>query len=129
MGINLDDMPEKFSVYDHSGTRRNFTNQQRLYPNGIFLEAVEDVEFGFQFAVHDELDCNQTALFQQLVDKVKSGVSRKYIKQGVFPNGHTYHTITEDEVVGYVDHDEMRQPLPMIVIDGKPYTWEHLARW
>lgn len=127
LGIKLEDMPEEFTVYDFYGTRRTFTNQQRLYPNGIFLEAVEDIEFGYKFSVHGDLDCNQTGLFQQLVDKVKSGVFKQFVKQEVFPSGQTYHSIKDKEVVGYIDHDEKSQLLPMIVIDGKPYTREQLG--
>ncbi|MBT2689236.1 hypothetical protein J7I93_13670 [Bacillus sp. ISL-47] len=127
MGVMLEAMPEEIAVNDYSGTRRNFTVQRRLYPNGIFLEAVADIEYGYQFAVDGELECNQSELFQKLIDKVKRGVSKRFIKVGEFPNGQKYHSIIDDEVVGRIDHDEMSSSVPMIVIDGQPYTWEQLG--
>lgn len=60
IGVMLETVPEEIVVNDFSGIRRNFTVQQRLYPNGIFLEATEDLEYGYMFAVHGELECNQT---------------------------------------------------------------------
>lgn len=127
IGVMLEPMPEEIVVNDYSGTRRIFTVQQQLYPNGIFLMAAEDIEYGYQFAVHGELECNQTELFQKLVDKVNRCVSKRYTKAGEFPNGQKYHSIINDEVVGRIDHDEMNTSVPMIVIDGKHYTWEQLG--
>lgn len=127
IGVMLETMPEEIVVNDFSGTRRNFTVQQRLHPNGIFLEATEGLEYGYQFAVHGELECNQKELFQKLVDKVKVGVSKQYTEAGEFPNGQTYHSIIDDEVVGRIGHDERKLSVPMIVVDGQPYTWEQLG--
>lgn len=101
--------------------------QQRLYPNGIFLQAAEDLEYGYWFAVNGELECDQPELLEKLIEKVKSGVAKRFTKDGHFPNGQTYHSIIEDEIVGRIDHDENSQSVPMIVIDGKPYTWEQLG--
>ena len=127
VGVRLEPIPEDLEVTDHSGTSRMFTVQQRLHPDGLFLEATENIEYGYEFAVHGELECNQTELYERLVDKVKHGVSKRFTKVGVFPNGQTYQSIIDDEVVGHIDHDEMSPSLPMIVIDGQPYTWERLG--
>lgn len=127
IGIQLEGMPEEVVVNDYTGTRRSFVIQQRLYPNGIFLQAVEDIEYGYQFAVHGEINCNQKELFQKLVEKVKHGVSKRFTEVGKFPSGQTYHSIIGDEVVGRIEHDEMSSSAPMIVIDGQPYTWEQFG--
>lgn len=120
-------MPEKITVYDYAGTARNFSVQPRLYPNGILLEAAEDIEYGYRFAVHGELDCNQTELFQKLADKVEHRVSIRYTKTGKFPNGQKYHSIIANEAVGHIDHEEMSPSVPKVVIDGQPYTWEQFG--
>ncbi|WP_041822519.1 DUF7686 domain-containing protein [Alkalihalophilus pseudofirmus] len=127
VGVELKTIPAAISLYDFNGSRRNFILQQRLYPNGIFLEASEDRDYGYQFAVHGELDCDQTELLEKLREKVKSGVSKQFIKAGQFPNGQAYISIINDEFVGLVDHDENSQAAPMIVIDGQPYTWEEVG--
>ncbi|TMU83432.1 hypothetical protein FGG79_19685 [Bacillus sp. BHET2] len=64
----LETIPAGIVVYDYNGTRRNFMLQQRLYPNGIFLQAAEDLEYGYQFAVHGELECDQTELLEKLMN-------------------------------------------------------------
>ena len=91
------------------------------------MEATENIEYGYEFAVHGELECNQTELYERLVDKVKRGVSKRFIKVGEFPNGQKYQSIIDDEVVGRIDHDEMSPSSPMVVIDGQPYTWEQFG--
>lgn len=127
IGVMLDTVPEEIVVNDFLGTRRSFTVQQRLYPNGIFLEAFEGLEYGYQFAVHGELECNQMELFQKLIDKVKVGLSKQYTKAGKFPNGLFYQSIIDDEVVGRIEYDERNSCVPMIIVDGKPYTWDQLG--
>ncbi|MGE6203848.1 DUF7713 domain-containing protein [Guptibacillus hwajinpoensis] len=127
IGVKLEPMPEELEVTDHSGTRRIFKVRPQLYPNGIFLEAIEDIAYGYEFAVHGELACNQTELVERLVDKVKRGVSTQFIKVGKFPNGQKYQSIMNDEVVGRIDYDEMSPSSPMVVIDGQPYTWEQFG--
>ncbi|MCT8137591.1 hypothetical protein H1D32_07425 [Anaerobacillus sp. CMMVII] len=58
-----------FSLTDYVGVRREFTIRRRLDPVGIFIEAEENKEFGYKFAVHGELACNQRVLTQQLLEK------------------------------------------------------------
>nr|WP_154676062.1 hypothetical protein [Bacillus dakarensis] len=38
---------------------RTFYVERPLDTEGIFLEAAENIEFGYKFAVHGELNCNQ----------------------------------------------------------------------
>ncbi|MCD8510410.1 MAG: hypothetical protein LRY73_11470 [Bacillus sp. (in: Bacteria)] len=128
LGVSLETQPKALSVTDFQGVRRDFAIIQHLDPIGISMEAEEHIEFGYQFAVHGELDCNQNELFQQLVDKVKHGVRKAYLKKGVFPNGQPMEYIKGDEVVGRIDYDEAGYATPMVVIDGKPYTWEQFGR-
>jgi hypothetical protein len=125
--VMLDAVPEEIAVYDSSGARRYLSVEQRLLPNGKFLRASEDKEYGYEFAVHGELGCNQTELFQKLADKVKHGVSKRFTEVGELPNGQKYHSIIDDELVGRIDHDEMDSSVLMIAIYGQPYTWEQLG--
>ncbi|MDC3411983.1 DUF7713 domain-containing protein [Terrihalobacillus insolitus] len=128
VGVELESQPQEISEYDVNGIRRDFKVEQRIFPNGIFIEATENIQYGYSFAVHGDLGCNQTELFQQLVDKVKLGISIQYTKVGTFANGQKYHSIVNDHVVGLIDYDERSESCPMVVIDGKPYTWEQLGK-
>ncbi|QSS99763.1 hypothetical protein IMZ31_17120 [Pontibacillus sp. ALD_SL1] len=127
MGIKLEGIPEEVVARDYCDTKRTFNVQQRLYPNGIFLEAAENREYGYQFAVHGELECNHSELFQRLIDKVKRGVATQWIEEKEFPNGQQYHSLIEDQAVGFVDYNGVSSSGPMLVIDGRPYTWEQFG--
>ncbi|WP_139187732.1 DUF7686 domain-containing protein, partial [Bacillus tuaregi] len=91
--IDLEPLIESFSLRDFQGNLRTFIVERRIDPIGIFLEAVENIEFGYKFAVHGELDSNQTDLLHKLMAKTRKGVEKQQIKTGVFPNGQEYHSI------------------------------------
>lgn len=92
------------------------------------MEAGENIEFGYQFTDHGELDSNQSKLFQRLVEKVQQGVATTHITTNVFPNGQLFESIADDKVVGRLDYDEYNEDAPMVVINGKPYTWKQLGK-
>lgn len=48
-----------------------------------FLEAKEDILYGYTFAVHGELDDNQHSLFQKLINKVRHRISKQYLNNEV----------------------------------------------
>lgn len=35
--------------------------------------------------------------------------------------------LKEDIIVGRLDYDETNENTPLVIIDGKPYTWEQLG--
>ncbi len=126
--VNLAPHPDSFSVKDANGKSRVFYVNARLDPVGIFMEAGEKVEYGYLFEVHGELDCDQAELYTKLVDKVKRGIATTYVVDHRFPNGQLIKSIKEDQVVGRVEWDPSNQDCPLVVIDGKPYTWEQLGQ-
>lgn len=125
--VKLNPLIEAFSVKDVDGNSRIFDIKQRLDSLGIFLEAEETVDYGYRFAVHGELDCDQKELLNRLIDKVKHGVKTSNLKHSHIPNGQQTEGIAKDQVVGRLDYDESNVT-PLIVIDGKPYTWEQLGQ-
>ncbi|MBU9711688.1 DUF7713 domain-containing protein [Evansella tamaricis] len=126
--LKLEAHPEFFIVPDSRGVRREFRINQHLHPMGISMEAEESIEYGYKFSVQGELDCNQAELFQQLVDKVKRGLAKTYIKNSVSPTGKPVEYIEHAVVVGRIEYDEGNEDVPIIVIDGKPYTWYQFGR-
>lgn len=128
LNMKLAKQPDSFSVNDHIGQSRSFHVQIKLDPIGIFMEAEEQVDDGYSFAVHGELDCNQAELFAKLVDKVKRGIETTYVTEMGTPDGYQIQSIKDDKVVGRLDYDKWNEEGPLVVIDGKPYTWEQLGR-
>jgi hypothetical protein len=128
LGIELETQLEFFSITDYSGVRREFNIIQRIVPVGIFIEAVENKEHGYKFAVHGELECDQSKLFQHLLDKVKHGINTCYLTKHKFPNGQEIETIKNDKFVGRLEFDESNESTPLVIIDGNPYTWQQLGQ-
>ncbi|MDC3418573.1 DUF7713 domain-containing protein [Aquibacillus salsiterrae] len=126
LGVELESHLESFSVNDDTGVRRNFVVSQKLDPIGIFIEAKETIEYGYRFVVHGEVDCNQSELFQQLIDKVNHGVAKSYLTTSSSPSGFESESIIDDDVVGRLEYDGPDRG-PLVIIDGKPYTWEQLG--
>jgi hypothetical protein len=98
------------------------------HPMGIYLEAAENIEFGYKFAVHGELNTNQLELLNELIEKTRKGLGEQHVKSGVFPNGQAYNTIINDQIAGLIEHDETSEETPLIIIDGKPFTWEEVGK-
>lgn len=127
INANLESQPESISIQDSQGISRHFKIVQRLLPMGIFIEAEETIECGYKFVVHGELDCDQSKLFQKLIEKIKQGVAVKHVKTESFPNGQVLNSFIKKEIVGRIEYDENREVMPLVIIDGKPYTWDQLG--
>lgn len=91
LGVALTDHPEPISVRDKGGESRQFTIEKMLNPMGIRLEAAEGTTYGYKFVVDGELECDQNLLFEQLIKKIKCGISTTYIKK---VNSHMASTIS-----------------------------------
>src|SRR5206468_1755534 len=61
-------------------------------------EALESIEFGYKFAVHGELGCDQQELLNKLMDKTRKGIAKQQVETGVFPNGQIYNSIIHDQL-------------------------------
>ena len=122
LGVGLEEQPLTVSIPDYQGVMRNFNIEKMILPNGIFLKAREDILYGYTFAVHGELDCDQHSLFQKLINKVKHRISKQYLNHEVSPISNQKQTsMVEDEIVGTIEYDENNENAPLLVIDGMPY--------
>jgi hypothetical protein len=124
----LEPLVETFSLRDVQGIHRTFYVERRLDPMGIFLEAVENIEFGYKFAVHGELNTNQVELVNRLIEKTRKGIGKQQVTRNVFPNGQAYNSIMNGQLSGLIEYDENSDGSPLILIDGRPYTWEEVGK-
>ena len=92
------------------------------------MAAEELKSCGYQFAVHGELECDQGQLFLQLIDNAKRAMMETFIQEGQFPNGQRYHVLKKDRLVGIVESSKEEDGTPVLVVDGKPYTWEEIGK-
>lgn len=128
LDLKLGQLPETFSLKDYQRITRIFHVERRIDPLGIYMEASELIEFGYKFAVHGELGCDQQELLTKLIDKTRKGISKQQVKTEVFPNGQIYNSIIDDQITGMIEYDETSEDTPLVIIDGKPFTWEEVGK-
>lgn len=126
--VDLEPLIDSFSAKDFQGVSRTFFVERRIAPEGICLEAAENLEFGYKFAVHGELSSNQIELLNKLIAKTRKGILVQQIESDVFPNGQEYHTMIHDQFTGLIEYDENSYESPLVLIDGKPFTWEEVGK-
>ncbi|MGD6968553.1 DUF7686 domain-containing protein [Rossellomorea vietnamensis] len=128
LGVSYEELLIKsFEMEDCLGEVHQFDIHQRVFPNGIFLEASERKEYGYFFAIHDELGVSAAQLLQKLMEKVKKGLSQKYIEENE-RGGVSQPVLAGDEVWGRIEYDETGNGVPLMVVDGKPYKWEEFGK-
>jgi len=128
LGIELEQLIESFTMQDGEGNSRTFYVEMRIHPSGIYLEAKENKDLGYQFAVHGELHNGQSDLLKRLMEKVRNGIQGKQIETMAFQNDQEFHSMLHDQVVGRLEFDEASDGLPLFLIDGKPYTWGEVGK-
>jgi hypothetical protein len=126
--VELDALRDSFSLKDYQGVSPTFLVERRVLPMGIFLEATENVEFGYKFAVHGELNSNQPELLNKLIEKARKGIGKQLVDSKVLPNGIAYNSIISDQITGLITYDESYDGTPIIIIDGKPFTWNEVGK-
>jgi hypothetical protein len=126
--VDLEQLIETFSLKDCQGISRTFYVERRIHPTGIYLEAAENIEFGYKFAVHGELNSNQPELLNKLIEKARKGIGKQYLETKVFPSRQAYNTISNSQITGLIEYDETSKESPLVIIDGKPFTWEEVGK-
>lgn len=131
LGITLE--PFRNGIYDFTGIRgrkHKFMIHKIIHPVGIGYQAVEVTENntpGFRVEVLDELDCNQSDLFNKLEAKIKKTLFKRYLKSVSSPNGSKHTVFKTDEVVGRLEYDD-NDKNHKVIIDGKPFSWDELGQ-
>lgn len=126
-GVILENHPKALVVEDCEGGDRHFRIEQLFMHTGISLKAKEMNTYGYTFEVYGEPDCDQAGLFQQLIDKMKRGLSQKYLEEETFLT-ETRPAMVNNHFVGNIEYNRESGKTPLIVIDGKPYTWEAIGK-
>ena len=118
------DFPSQ-SLNDTDGDPHVFNFATRLLGAEVSIEAYEEnVEPGYQFQVIGRARDVQN-LFHKLIAKMQRAFTRKHLTT------HEGRPAIEDDLAvrGRFDwDDDTNGELPLLVIDGKPITWEELGR-
>ncbi|ANU10137.1 hypothetical protein A1A1_12227 [Planococcus antarcticus DSM 14505] len=127
-GVVATSYPEGVAIRDGLGEVHHFQLRKRLDPIGIFMEAEELKSAGHDFKVQGDLYCDQGELLLQLIAKAERGMGERYVERGTFPNGQLYDSIKNQRLAGRVECNPTDEGVPLLVVDGKSYTWEEIGK-
>ena len=98
-----------------------------LVPTGHEIEALEitsDARPGYRFAVLGEFEADAWELFQLLYAKMRREVASRHVHHTEFG----WQLTSDQRLVGRIEWDaDSDVSLPLVVIDGKAFTWEQVG--
>ncbi len=129
MGVAFDNTPlQPVIVSDAGGAEHVFEFQSMLVATGHALHAREFVpegQEGYEFSVLGDFDANVWDLFRVLYDRIQHGLGVRHVERGELG-----WRITEARhLVGRIAWDPDRAgEVPLLVIDGKTFSWDQVGR-
>lgn len=114
---------EPVTISDALGTPHTFHFRYSVIPDGFGLEAFEIKRGhpgGYQFSIGGQGD--PIDLLMKLYQRIKRELSRTHIEG----EGRDRHL--KEEVRALIDYDRESDGLPLLVIDGKDYTWKQFGK-
>ena len=125
MALNIgieaaEDVPEELFIVDSDGKAHRFKIEYLILGYFQRLEAYEDCGTGYSCAVGAEFDITFPELWERMMKKLEKKLNTKYIDEEGWP--------INNKIVGDIVWDSETDE-KVVVIDGKPYTWEEVYRW
>lgn len=130
MSIAVDDAQfEPVTLADSSGRSHAFHVRRRLCATGQVVEAFELVggaPGGYQFGILGEARADPMELFARLYERMRRGLAREHLVGDKYGT----HLIFPGPVRGRIasDYGLDPEPLPVVVIDGREFSWEEFGR-
>lgn len=114
-------------LQDADGAPHTFRIRSILVPTGHELEAVEktdDDRPGYRFAVLGDFEDDPWELFQRLFARMRDAIARRHIRRSKFG----WQLTSDQRLVGRIEWDpESGGRVPLVVIDGKAFSWEEVG--
>ena len=117
---------DQLTLQDLDGVPHTFQFHPHIFSDQLSLEALETgPDEGYEFSVIAEAEQDLFVTFQTLFERIRRELGRRHIE----PEGSGYRITQEDVVRGQItdDPDSVEQ-MPLLIIDGKPFTWKELGR-
>jgi hypothetical protein len=113
------------TLEDPKGVLHTFQFRSRIFSDELSLEALEITENdeGYEFSVIADADQDLYITFKSLFERIRLGLSR----QDLEPNDGGYR-IKDGVVRGQITSEADDPSAPLLIIDGKPISWEELGR-
>ena len=129
LGVAFDNTTlQPIVIADADGVPHTFRIRSMLVATGHEMEALEitnDEQLGYCFRVLGELETEAWELFRKLYTTMRREMAQRHVERTQFG----WQLTSEHRLVGRIEWDaETNGELPLIVIDGKPFTWEQVGR-
>ena len=129
MGITFDQVDlQPVTLSDVDGRRHTFHVQSRLAPTGLVVEAFEvadGVPRGYRFSILGDFEADAIALFSDLYERMRHALSVKQVRRGEFGWSIEFDKTVSGRITSDLDGGER---LPVVVIDGREFSWEELGQ-
>jgi len=129
IGVDFDNTPlQPIVIADADGVPHTFQIRSMLVATGHEMEALEittDGQLGYCFRVLADVETDAWKLFRKLCARMRREMAQRYVER----TKHGWQITVDQRLVGRIEWDpETNGRLPLIVIDGKPFTWEQVGR-
>jgi hypothetical protein len=129
MGVEFDDTPiQPIELADADGVVHRFQITSLLVATGremIAEEVPRPERGGFRFAVLGDYEADAWELFQRLYDKMKREMAVRHVEYTEFG----WQLTKGERLVGRIEWDEETDgATPLLVVDGKAYSWDEVGR-
>lgn len=115
-------------IADADGVPHTFRIRSMLVATGHEMEALEitnDQQLGYCFRVLGELETDAWELFRHLYATMRREMAQRHVERTQFG----WQLTGDHRLVGRIEWNaETNGELPLVVIDGKPFTWEQVGR-
>jgi hypothetical protein len=117
---------DPLTLQDLDGVPHTFEFRPHIFSDQLTLQALEvGPERGYEFSVIADAEQDLFVTFQTLFERMRRELGRRHIE----PEGSGYRITEGDVVRGQITDDpESLEQMPLLIIDGKPITWEELGR-
>lgn len=128
---DYEDYEQELIFKDCDGIDHCFQINKKIFPTGIFWEAVELLDennVGYLFKTHQDHDEDSKVALKRLYAKIEKGLSKKFIVKKS-SCGHEYNSLIDDKADGRIEWDDNYDGhIPRFIIDGKGYSLEELGK-
>ena len=132
MGVPVPNPAEfpPIKLFDCIGKEHTFYFEVRLSTGlGMIASEIdnENNPYGYEFSILKHPSTPSTEVYSQLLEKIKRGLSVRYLRSSDYDEFYPNRLyIKDDAIIGRI---EQKEDTPMVVIDGKEYTWEDLGKF
>ena len=117
---------DPMTLQDLDGVSHTFQFRPHIFGDQLSLQALEiGPEEGYEFSVVADAEQDLFVTFRRLFERIRRELGRKHIEQA----GEGYEITDAAVVRGQITSDpDAFDQMPLLIIDGKPVTWEELGR-